>query len=176
MRTLSAGELTLEPLETRHAARMFDVLSDPAIYEYENQPPQSLQWLTERYRRLESRKSPDGDEQWLNWVVVLDGEPLGYVQATLIAEGRAWVAYEFASAYWGRGLASRAVRAVIEELATGYGVRTMLAVLVGVNHRSMRLLERLGFARADAALGRELPVEPGEILMVRRQQPRDLSG
>jgi hypothetical protein len=84
MRTLETAALTLEPQRAQHAAEMFAVLSDPAIYEYENQPPASLEALRRRYAALESRRSPDGREQWLNWVIRLPaGEPIGYVQATV---------------------------------------------------------------------------------------------
>lgn len=41
----------LEPQVAAHASEMFDVLSDPAIYEFENEPPPSEAWLVERYAR-----------------------------------------------------------------------------------------------------------------------------
>lgn len=69
MRCLVAGEVTLEPQVAAHAEEMFAVLSDPAIYTHENQPPPSLEWLRERFRRLETRRSADGRERWLNWVI-----------------------------------------------------------------------------------------------------------
>lgn len=37
---------------------MFSVLSDPAIYEFENKPPTSEKWLAHRYERLESAVRP----------------------------------------------------------------------------------------------------------------------
>jgi [ribosomal protein S5]-alanine N-acetyltransferase len=168
MRRLEAPPLTLEPLEARHAGAMFSVLSDPAIYQYENHPPPSLEWLENRYTRLETRASADGTELWLNWVVQLDDQAIGYVQATVEPDGLAWVAYEFGSAHWGRGLASLATRAMIDELQTGYDVHTLLAELVSANHRSVRLLERLGFEAAGKELAMAHPVEPHERLMVRR--------
>lgn len=167
MRRLEAPPLLLEPLEARHAAAMFAVLSDRAIYEFENQPPSSLEWLEDRYTRLETRISADGTERWLNWVVLLDDEAIGYVQATVEPAGLAWVAYEFGSAFWGRGLASLATRAMIEELQDRFAVHTMLAELVAANHRSVRLLERLGFEAAGTALIDSHPVESHERLMVR---------
>lgn len=167
MRRLEAPPLRLEPLEARHAGAMFAVLSDPAIYEFENQPPPSLEWLEGRYTRLETRTSADGTESWLNWVVLLDDEAIGYVQATVEAAGLAWVAYEFGSAFWGRGLASLATRAMIEELRASYDIHTLLAELVAANHRSVRLLERLGFEAAGTELTVAHPVEPHERLMVR---------
>lgn len=62
MRTIATARLALEPQVAAHADEMFVVLADPAIYEHENEPPASVEWLRERYRRLESRRSPDGRE------------------------------------------------------------------------------------------------------------------
>jgi ribosomal-protein-alanine N-acetyltransferase len=43
MRSIRANGLTLEPQVAAHADAMFVVLSDPAIYAYENQPPKSVE-------------------------------------------------------------------------------------------------------------------------------------
>src|SRR3954469_245445 len=109
MRELRTPRLVLEPQVEAHADAMFELLSDPAIYEYENEPPESLAWLRGRFRKLESRASGDGTEQWLNWVVRFDRDLAGYVQATIHADRRAGIAYVFASRHWGRGLAREAV-------------------------------------------------------------------
>jgi hypothetical protein len=52
MRTVEASRCTLEPLVVAHAQEMFSVLSDPAIYEFENEPPPSRSWLAEVMRGL----------------------------------------------------------------------------------------------------------------------------
>jgi ribosomal-protein-alanine N-acetyltransferase len=123
MRAIDARGLLLEPQTVKHAEEMFVVLSDPAIYEYENQPPVSVEWLRTRFGKLESRRSADGTEQWLNWVVRIDGGGLiGYVQATVRADGSAAIAYELSSAHWGRGLGRRAVEAMLVELVARYRV------------------------------------------------------
>jgi [ribosomal protein S5]-alanine N-acetyltransferase len=110
MRTLRVGDITLEPQVTAHAPQMFAVLSDPAIYEFENEPPASETYLFERFIKLESRKSRDGKEDWLNWVIRLpSGELAGYVQATVTETSRAYVAYELASRFWRQGIGSSAV-------------------------------------------------------------------
>jgi [ribosomal protein S5]-alanine N-acetyltransferase len=168
MRVIETPTLTLEPQLAAHAEEMFAVLSDPAIYEYENEPPPSVEWLRARFARLESRQSADGREQWLNWVIRLPtSELIGYVQATVHANGRAAIAYELSSAWWGRGLASAAVRAVIAELVQRHRVRSLGAVLKRDNQRSLRLLQRLGFSLASPDNHAQLGVEPGELLMQR---------
>ena len=168
MRVIETGSLTLEPQTAAHAEEMFAVLSDPAIYEYENQPPPSLEWLHTRFTQLESRLSANGREQWLNWVVRLPtSELIGYVQATVHPNDRAAIAYELSSAYWGRGLARQAVQAMISELGGHYRVRSFSSVLKRENLRSMRLLERLGFSPASPERHVKHRVEPDELLMLR---------
>lgn len=158
--------LTLEPQVAAHAEEMFQVLSDPALYEFEDQPPPSIDWLRERFTKLESRHSGDGQEQWLNWVIRLPTSELaGYVQATVRPGGRAAVAYELSSRFWGRGIAQHAVRAMISELAEHYEVRHVSAVLKVANHRSLRLLERLGFSRSSLELQARSAMEPDEMMM-----------
>jgi RimJ/RimL family protein N-acetyltransferase len=173
VRVIEAPGLTLEPQVAAHAEAMFAVLSDPAIYEHENAPPASLDTLRERYRKLETRRSRDGREQWLNWVVRLpDGELAGYVQATVYPDLRGCdIAYEFASRYWGRGLARTAVEAMIGELAAHYGVGALSAILKRGNERSRRFLERLGFALASPEQHRYRTVADDELLMERSAPP-----
>jgi ribosomal-protein-alanine N-acetyltransferase len=168
MRTLRSAVLRLEPQVAAHADEMFAVLSDPAIYEYENEPPQSVEWLRERYTKLESRRSRDGSEQWLNWVVRLPTEePIGYVQATLSADRSAGIAYVFGSRHWGKGYASEAVRLMIDELAQHYGVDMLSGVYKRANWRSARLLQRLGFTPATPDWCRRLAIDPDEAAMLR---------
>lgn len=176
MNVIEGKGVRLEPQVAAHAAEMFMVLGDPAIYEFENEPPASLEWLRTRFTKLETRLSGDGREQWLNWVIRLPGSGLiGYVQATVTAEGDATIAYELSSPYWGRGLAREAVRAMISELQSHYRVRRLFAVFKRANFRSRRLLERLGFTPGTPQQYVEQQVETDEELMS-REIPRSDEG
>ena len=152
MRSIRTLRLLLEPQLAAHADEMFAVLSDPAIYEFENEPPRSLEWLSQRFRELESRRSADGTQGWLNWVVRLsDLRAIGYVQATVYPDRTALIAYEFNSVHWGKGVAREAVEALLRELADSYRVTTAGAVFKRTNHRSRKLLERLGMKSTAAS-------------------------
>ncbi len=171
MRPIAAEGLVLEPQVAAHAEEMFVLLGDPRIYEHENQPPASLEWLRQRFTRLETRLSGDGSEQWLNWVVRLPDERLaGYLQASVRARGDALIAYVLGSEHWGKGIATRAVTAMLEELAARYGVRTVWAVLKRDNLRSRQLLDRLGFVNATQDEHADLAADADEIAM-RRDLP-----
>lgn len=172
MRTLVTPLVRLEPQVQAHAAEMFELLCDPAIYEFEREPPPSLERLAAGYQRLESRQSPDGSERWLNWIVRLhSGEATGYVQATVLPAGRCVVGYEFGSRFWRRGIASAALQAMFAELAEAYQVHTLVAELKAANYRSLGLLRKLGFVPPDGAEADARAVEPDEILLLRPLQP-----
>lgn len=167
IRPLETPRLVLEPQVAGHTDEMFIVLSDPAIYAFENAPPSSADALRARYRALEARQSPDGQQRWLNWVVRLKdgGAAIGYVQATVLPDAAALVAYEFNSAWWGRGLAYESVAAAMRELREHLGVTRYGAVFKTTNDRSRRLLVRLGMRPAESGQFPSALVEAGESAM-----------
>lgn len=168
MRTVRTHRCVLEPQVEAHAAAMFEVLSDPAIYEFEGVPPPSLEKLAAGYRRKESRASPDGRERWLNWVVRLPGNELaGYVQATVLESGAALIGYEFASRHWRQGIGSASINGMLDELAETYAVHTFVAVLKRANHRSMGLLHQLGFEPGTAEDAGTYEAEEDETVLIK---------
>jgi RimJ/RimL family protein N-acetyltransferase len=169
MHTLAAGELVLEPLVVDHAEAMFEVLGDPALYRYlDYPPPPSIEHLRSVYASVQTRMSPDGSQLWLNWIVRLPGQPpMGYVQATVAADENAWLGYLFSREHWGRGYATQATRAVLDHVASAYGVTRFLATVEAPNHRSIRLLERVGFHGATEAELEGHELSPTERLFVR---------
>ena len=168
MKTVHASLCTLEPQVAAHAHEMFDVLSDAKIYEFENKPPQSEEWLAERYALLEGRASSDGTQTWLNWVVRLpSGELAGYVQATVFQSGSALVAYELGSRFWRQGIGRSAVSAMLAELRSAHSVDLFAAVLKGTNYRSLGLLRSLGFQPASPQQVIEFGAEADEVALVK---------
>ena len=147
---------------------MFEVLSDPAIYEFERVAPPSVERLAAGYKLRESRVSPDGHQKWLNWVVRLpSGDLAGYVQATVLESDASYVAYEFASKYWRHGIGRASVSAMMEELVNSYGVNLLVAVLKTANYRSMGLLQSLGFEPGTLEDARMFEADEDESVMVR---------
>lgn len=167
--SLATGELLLEPLVVAHAEAMFEILGEPELYRYlDYPPPPSIEHLRSVYARLEQRKSPDGSQHWLNWIVRPRGrDPVGYVQATVTSHHSAWVGFVFSSRHWGRGYATQAAQAMLAHVACAHGVARFLATVEVANQRSIRLLERLGFHQATAQELKGHELSPTEILFVR---------
>lgn len=123
------------------------MLRDPVLYEFiDDKEPASENWLRRRFARLESRRSADGTEHWLNWVVRdAEGVAAGYVQATVYPGGEAEVAYVIGRDHWRKGLGSAAVAVMLEALLLDYGVVRATATLDPDNPASLALLAKLGF-------------------------------
>ncbi len=165
----SVPHVSLEPRRTCHARELFEVLADPGIYRYlDDAPPASVDALREAIARTESGRSPDGTEQWLNWIVRdADGRMAGYVQATIGAKGDTNVAYVFGTAFHGRGLARQAVEHMLDLLAAAHGARTLLIVCDRRNARSIHLARELGFDDAPPGVLQRRRIADGDILLVR---------
>ena len=141
---------TLEPRTADHAEALYPLLVDPALTAFLGEaPPVSVEVLRVRYARTETRRSPDGSEHWLNWVVRdAAGRIAGFLQATVEADGATNVAYLLGTPWQGRGLATRAVERMLAELATRYGATRLYIVADRRNLASLRLARRLGFTDA----------------------------
>lgn len=147
---LHTSRLRLEPQRPAHAEALFPLLADARLYEHIPQhPPPSLDALRERLTLLSMRRSPKGDELWLNWVVrdAADGNCLGRVQATVRSDAPAYIAYEVFPQHWQRGIATEACRRVLDWLIDELHVEHFTAEVDSLNTASLRLLERLGFQR-----------------------------
>lgn len=146
MRVVAGDGVTLEPQIAAHAAELYAAIADPALYEFiDDKEPASETALRERLARLESRRSPDGTEHWLNWIVrTADGHVAGYVQATITPDHAAEIAYVLGRPYWRRGYGYAACSAMIGELIHTYGVTRLTATLDPANSASLALLHKLG--------------------------------
>lgn len=142
--------LRLEPLRKEHAVLLFALLSDAQLYALmPEQQPRSLHALEKRYTMLETRKSSDGTEHWLNWVIFDRGtqSPLGTFQATVRDDAPSDIAYIIFSAHWRKGIAREAGAGVIDHVFNSYPTPMLAANMDIRNIASMKLVESLGFTR-----------------------------
>ena len=156
---LQSPRIVLEPLLPSHALDLFDGLCDRRLYEFiDDAPPENVDALRQRYEKLAPRKSPDGSEWWLNWAARLrDGAKyVGAVQATVIADGSAEIAFVLFRDAWGKGYAGEAAAAMIDHLRDQFRVNQLRARVDPGNHRSIAVLARLGFVHTKSRVGAEM--------------------
>ena len=143
--------LELDPLDTRHAEAFWPHAQSEALFAFVPiEPPSSLPELAAWFARLAAGAPTRLNEEWLNWAVVLPAEDTvaGIVQATVMRDGEAELAYLIAPAFWGRRIGLTAVRAMVEWLWRERAVATLKAVADSRNLRSQALLQQLGFVVA----------------------------
>ena len=113
--SLETPRLKLGPMMASHAKVMYPILSErQLIFFTGDEPPESESALEERYRYLESRKSPDESQLWLNWIVTLKNSDtaVGYVQAT-VSRTFAEIALVIGLSWQRKGYASEAASALV---------------------------------------------------------------
>jgi RimJ/RimL family protein N-acetyltransferase len=155
--TLRTSRLVLEPLSVDHATEMVDVLSSPSIYTFVGGRAPTLGELTAHYER-QVAGSGRADETWLNWVLRLEGELVGFVQATVtgptaarIAE-IAWVVRPEAA---GQGLATEAAAAMVAHLRERHGVTEVIAHIAPGHHASEAVARRVGLSPTERVVDGE---------------------
>jgi RimJ/RimL family protein N-acetyltransferase len=145
---IEGSRVVLVPLVSGDAEELAGLLDDD--YTREALGVRDLDTLRGRFAVWERRRSPDGTEAWLNWVVRdrEDRRALGWAQAT-VRDTRASVAYALLGEARGRGAASDAVRA----LAAWLGAREVVAWIAPGNVASQHVVRSAGFVETARRRG-----------------------
>ncbi|GII05082.1 GNAT family N-acetyltransferase [Planobispora takensis] len=144
---ITTTRLTLEPLAVEHAEEMAEALADPGLHTFIGGSPATAGQLRDRYARMIAGPAPGGGEQWLNWVIRLDGALVGYVQAT-VTPPRAAVAWVVGTPWQGGGIATEAARAMLTWLAER-GVTAFEATIHPEHAASSAVARRIGLVPTD---------------------------
>jgi RimJ/RimL family protein N-acetyltransferase len=156
----------LVPLTVADAGEMVRVLSGAALYAFTGGSPPALDELRARYAWQAAGRSPDGREEWRNWIIRREpgGQAVGYVQATIMEDGRrAEVAWVVGEPWQGQGYATEAAQALVAWL-DARGVRSVQAHIHPGHAASAAVARRAGLRPT----GR---VEDGEQLWLRERAP-----
>lgn len=140
--------VSVRELRVEDAAAMVLVLSDPDLYRFTGGAPPTPAELQRRYAVQTVGHSADHTQEWVNWLVTLGPgeEPIGYVQATIPADGGPTeIAWVIGAPWQGRGYAHRAADLLVDGLARR-GVRRVLAHIHPAHEASRRIATRLGLA------------------------------
>jgi RimJ/RimL family protein N-acetyltransferase len=90
-----------------------------------------------------------GDVSSINQTILFDGQVAGYIACYQDEVGRPEVAYWIGKPYWGQGIATRALAALLAQVPQ----RPLYARVVKDNLASLRVLEKCGFATCGEEKG-----------------------
>jgi RimJ/RimL family protein N-acetyltransferase len=144
---IRTARLELTPLAVADAEAMAGVLADERLYEFTGGHPATVSELRARYTRQVAGSGRPGEE-WLNWIVRLDGVAIGYVQTTVTPGPVADVAWVIGTAWQGHGYATEAARALVGWLRDR-GVTAIGAEIAPGHRASERVAAAAGLALTD---------------------------
>jgi RimJ/RimL family protein N-acetyltransferase len=161
--TLETTHLRLRPFTLDDAPYIFTLLNEPSFVH--NIGDRGVRELDDARAYIHDGPLTMYAEHGLGLCLVeqrSDGEPVGMcgllVRPTLDLPD---LGYAFSPAYWGRGYATEACRALLTWAKRAHGLTQVLAIVKPSNAGSIRVLEKLGFVRDGQ---RELG--PGDVVIV----------
>lgn len=139
--------ITLEPQTADHAVELYPLLADPALYTYiDRPPPDNLEAFTNRLRRLESRRLPDGS-RCAELAVRLRMVSLRVTSRPPSIRMRQPTRYVLGSRFHRRGIATVACRQMLERLRVECHVAQLLCHGRSPQPGFNRAIEQIGFLR-----------------------------
>lgn len=147
--SLRTRRLFLRPIAVSDAEPLFAARGDPEVMRFWDWPAQKNAADVAAVIENHAREIADGSVLW--WAVALscDGPAIGECDLSEIDRHhrRAELGFLFARAYWHQGYASEAAAAVMHYGLDVLRLERLWARIHAGNEASVRLIERLGFAR-----------------------------
>jgi [ribosomal protein S5]-alanine N-acetyltransferase len=145
--SLSTDRLLLRQIQPGDAEALFAILSDRQVTEfYGHEPHQSLDDTQELIRQIQARYAR---REALRWGITLQGEDrlIGSCSLHHFDSGfhRVETGYELNRAFWGKGIMTEAMSAILTYGFTELGLHRIEAIIDIANERSKDLLLKLGF-------------------------------
>lgn len=168
--------LRLIPVTVQNAGALWNVLQQPDLRLYQDLPSVGSAAFTEMVAKRPKKLQPGATGRF-EWLVHMTRvrKPVGWVSLR-IAEREAQageIGYSIVREYRGRGVATEAVRMLIDEAFDEGGLARLNAYCVPENAASRRLLDRLGF-KYEGILphGATVSGQPVDVLMHRLERER----
>jgi len=146
--TLAGERVVLRELESGDAADLFVWRSDPEVQKYNSVPMKDVAEATALIDELRRGYSAHSE---IYWAVTQrgDGRAIGLFgfNSWERFHHRADIGYDLRRDFWGRGIATEALHAMLRFGFTCMQLNRIEVRTIADNHGSVRLLQRLGFQR-----------------------------
>jgi len=154
MKPLATARLALDPVTTSNARELWRVLGMPDLRRYQDIPRLRAEEFERQVRARPARLGPQITGRF-EWLVRHDGEPIGWISLRInerTAE-TGEIGYSLIEAARGRGFATEALGAVVDEAFAVTNLGELQACCVPENAASRSVLDRAGFSEVRLLRG-----------------------
>ncbi|MEQ4206832.1 GNAT family N-acetyltransferase [Actinopolymorpha sp. B9G3] len=145
---LTTERTVLREWQPGDAADLFVWRSDPEVQRYNSEP---MRDVTEAAQLIDELRGAYSAQRGIFWAVTHrgDGRAIGLFgfNSWERRHRRAAIGYDLRRNYWGRGIATEALAAILSFGFTRMDLNRVEAETIADNHASVRRLQRLGFQR-----------------------------
>lgn len=155
--TLTTERLILRSLDTDDIPAIYRHFSDPQVVRFLMDPLESMEDAAEVFKQLVGMFIKG---KGIYWALTLKNscELVGICSFERFGPGRRGeVGFDLAPDWWGLGLMTEALTAVVDYGFNTLGLNEIIAITAPGNRRALRLLKRLGF--------KNLGVKKGELML-----------
>lgn len=171
MRTIRTQRLRLVPVTTQNAVSLWQVLQQPDLRAYQDLPSVGAPVFVDMVGKRPASLRPDVTGRF-EWLIHLprSRRPAGWVSLRIADRdpNSGEVGYSVVREHRGRGIATEALRALVDEAFTAAKLTRVYAYCVPENEPSRKVLERTGFTvEATIPRGATVSGRPVDVLMHR---------
>ncbi len=153
---LSVGGFDLRPLEDADAPSLLAHFADPAVVEFMDIDP--LADLAQAQATIQWAKNLRALGAGLRWSIRAAADQAwvgtcGFNNLIVQRGRRGEIAYDLGRAWWGQGVMAQVMPALLDFAFHRLALHRLEALVTPGNHRSIRLLERHGFAQEGVLAG-----------------------
>ncbi len=157
---IETARLRLTPMAVADVEALFEVLDDVRLHRFVGGRPDTLEELRSRVEGWSGQRSPDGEQAWCNWVVRLDDDIIGTVQATVCARTpgespTASLAWVVGCDHQGCGYATEAALGLAGWL-DGLGIHLLEAAIYPGHEASEKVARAVGLRATDEVVDGEI--------------------
>jgi aminoglycoside 6'-N-acetyltransferase len=146
MKALATARLALDPVTTSNARELWRVLGMPDLRRFQDIPRLRAEEFERQVRARPTRLAPRITGRF-EWIVRASGEAIGWISLRINERTAEMgeIGYSLIEAARGRGYATEALRAVVDEAFAETNLAELQACCVPENAASRAVLDRTGF-------------------------------
>lgn len=148
---LFSSRFVLEPITESHKAELFQFFNDLELYHFVPLDPPTLKQLEERCSRWVTRRSPGGEELWLNWAARdnQNKEIVAHIQGGLTRDRIASIGYVVGQKFQKKDVATECLEVVFLYLDKVLQVKEIKAWSDTRNKAAHRVAKKLGMVQVE---------------------------